>query len=163
MRDILYIDMDGVIADFEKAIKKLIPNLDELPKNEREDAVDAACAVNRRIFLDLEVMPKSIFYVSILARIYDVYFLSSPMSAVPESFTDKALWLQKRFGDFAKKRLILSHRKDLNIGSYLVDDRTANGAGAFTGEHIHIGTEKFPDWGTVFNYLIVKHQEKETI
>ena len=28
----------------------------------------------------------------------------------------------------------------------LIDDRTANGAAQFTGEHIHFGSEKFPNW-----------------
>ena len=56
-------------------------------------------------------------------------------------------------GDPAYKRLILTHNKQLNIGDYLIDDRTKNGAGEFTGEHIHFGTEKFPDWKSVLDYL----------
>jgi 5'(3')-deoxyribonucleotidase len=57
-------------------------------------------------------------------------------------------------GEAAKKRLILSHNKHLNIGDYLIDDRTANGAGKFTGMHIHFGTERFPDWDSVVSYLL---------
>ena len=59
-------------------------------------------------------------------------------------------------GNKARKRLILTHRKDLNIGDFLVDDRTKNGAGEFMGELIQFGTEKFPDWNTVKKYLMEK-------
>ena len=53
-----------------------------------------------------------------------------------------------------QKRLILTHRKDLLIGDYLIDDRLKNGAGEFKGELIHFGTIKFPDWKTVLEYLL---------
>ena len=39
------------------------------------------------------------------------------------------------------------------MGDYLVDDSTRNGAGEFSGEHIHFGTDKFPDWKSVLDYL----------
>ena len=57
-------------------------------------------------------------------------------------------------GKSAYKRLILSHNKHLNIGDYLIDDRTANGAGQFRGEHIHFGSDRFPSWGSVIEYLM---------
>lgn len=52
------------------------------------------------------------------------------------------------------KRLIISHHKDLNMGDYLIGDRTKNGAGEFRGELIQFGSEKFPDWATVTEYLM---------
>ena len=56
-------------------------------------------------------------------------------------------------GKSAYKRLIISQNKHLNIGDYLIDDRTANGVGQFRGEYIHFGSEKFPDWNRVLAYL----------
>jgi len=41
------------------------------------------------------------------------------------------------------------------IGDYLIDDRTVNGAGEFKGELIQFGTEKFPNWEVVLDYLKV--------
>jgi hypothetical protein len=41
------------------------------------------------------------------------------------------------------------------IGDYLIDDRTANGAGEFKGELIQFATEKYPDWDSVLEYLNV--------
>jgi hypothetical protein len=40
------------------------------------------------------------------------------------------------------------------MGDYLIDDRTKNGAGEFKGELIHFGTDKFPDWDSVLEYLL---------
>ena len=58
------------------------------------------------------------------------------------------------FGDLAKKKLILTHRKDLCIGDYLIDDRLKNGAGEFTGELLHFGPgNDFPHWEKVIDYL----------
>ena len=71
------------------------------------------------------------------------------ISLVPNTL----LWIKKYLGTHAYKRLILTHHKNLNRGDYLVDDRTKNGADRFAGEHIHFGTEKFPDWPAVTEYL----------
>jgi FMN phosphatase YigB (HAD superfamily) len=37
---------------------------------------------------------------------------------------------------------------------YLIDDRLANGASEFKGEHIHFGKKPFTDWGFVLSYLV---------
>lgn len=55
----------------------------------------------------------------------------------------------------AYKRLIITHHKDLNRGDFLVDDREKNGAGNFEGELILFGSEKFPDWDKVTEYLLM--------
>jgi 5'(3')-deoxyribonucleotidase len=122
----------------------------------RADRVDEICLANPNIFHNLEPMPDSIEYVKKLFDLYEVYFLSTPMWIVPESFIGKRLWIEQHFGKMAVKRLILTHRKDLNIGDYLVDDRKHNGAGEFTGEHIHFATDRFPDWQRVYEYLWTK-------
>ena len=63
---------------------------------------------------------------------------------------------KKYLGELAYKRLVLSHNKHLNDGDLLIDDRTANGADKFKGEHIHFLTEKFRNWDDVLNYIIPK-------
>ena len=89
----------------------------------------------------------------ILVQHYDVYILSTAPWFNDSAWSSKILWVRKHLGDVAHKRLILSHHKNLLMGDYLIDDRTKNGAGEFTGEHIHFGTEQFPDWATVLKYL----------
>ena len=82
------------------------------------------------------------------------YILSTAPWDNPSAWTDKLLWVQKYMGQAAYKRLILSHRKNLNLGDYLIDDRVHNGAGEFTGEHIHFRTERFKNWDAVLDYLL---------
>jgi len=56
-------------------------------------------------------------------------------------------------GTPAYKRLILSHHKQLNRGDFLVDDRPNNGASEFEGEWLRFGSERFPGWDAVLEYL----------
>jgi len=153
-KKILFCDLDGVLADFDGAIRKYHPNLDLYPEDERGDLVDEVCEANPTIFHDLEPLPDAITAIKLLVNHFDVYFLSTPMWNVPESFTGKRLWIEKHFGHLATKKLILTHRKDLNHGAYLIDDRLKNGAGEFTGVHIHFGTSKFPNWSSVLKHLL---------
>ena len=57
------------------------------------------------------------------------------------------------------KRMVITHRKDLCQGDYLIDDRGKNGTSEFAGEWIEFGSEKFPDWNSVLAYFGVVSQE----
>ncbi len=150
--------MDGVIADFDAAIKSFMPDLETgcgADYDERAKLVDAICAENPDIFHNLNPIKGAIEAVTELLtdQDLDVYFLSTPMWGVPESFTGKRIWIEKHFGDLAKKRLILTHRKDLQIGDILIDDRLKNGAAEFNGLHIHFATVLCPDWATAMAFI----------
>lgn len=151
-KPILYVDMDGVVADFEKAVSMLDPSM-PWGAPECHDRVEALCMQYEDIFEDLDVMPDAVASVAWLSKYYDVYFLSTPMDCVPASFTGKKNWINRHFPAF-KKRLILTHRKDLQIGHYLIDDRKAHGADNFCGVHIHFGQDPFPDWLSIVSYLV---------
>ena len=80
----------------------------------------------------------------------------NPMSAM-----DKRFWIEEHFGNMFHKKMFVTHRKDLLIGHYLIDDRTKNGAGDFMGEHLHFGWSwenkewnKFHSWDTILDYLL---------
>lgn len=149
-------DIDGVLADFEHSIGVHNPNVfrpDYYTEDERDEIITQICTTNNRIFKDLLPIPGAIDATHELMELYDVHFLSTPMWDVPHSFMDKRIWLEKHFGDKAKKRLILTHRKDLTIGDFLVDDRIVNGVENFTGVHIHFGSDLFPSWNIVLPYL----------
>ena len=98
-------------------------------------------------------MPGAIDAFKRLSEKNDVYILSTAPWGNASAWSDKYEWVEGNLGSAATKRLILSHNKHLNIGDYLIDDRTANGAGEFQGEHIHFGKEEFPDWESVLTYL----------
>ena len=157
-KKILYIDLDGVIADFDGAIKKWCPDLetgDNFPNyQDRFNKVNEICEANPDIFHRLDTIEDGIDSVRELMPHFDVYFLSTPMDNVPESFTGKKVWIDRHFGELASKRLILTHRKDLAMGDYIVDDRTRNGVDKFIGIHIHFGTEQFPNWKVTKAFLL---------
>ena len=61
----------------------------------------------------------------------------------PSTWIDKLLWVQKYFGQDQSsifyKRLIISHHKNLNRGTYLIDDRKKNGANEFEAAFEPVG------------------------
>ena len=142
---ILYVDMDNVLVDFPSGIAR-VPAAIQAEYDDRLDEVPG-------IFSLMDPMPNAIESYNYLASHFDTYILSTAPWHNPSAGSDKLLWVQKYLGESAYKRLILSHHKNLNDGHYLIDDRTKNGADRFPGEHIHFGTEQFPDWAAVLKYL----------
>ena len=143
---IVYIDMDNVLVNFQSGI-------DELTNEEKEAFKDNYDEVPG-IFSTMDPVDGALDAYKELTKHFDVYILSTAPWKNPSAWTDKLLWVQKHLGDLAHKRLILSHNKNLNAGDFLIDDRTANGAGEFKGEHIHFLSERFKNWDDVLNYLI---------
>ena len=149
---VLYIDMDNVLVDFKSGIDRL----DEQTKELFADRLDEVPG----IFSLMDPMPGAIAAYRELSSKYDTYILSTAPWLNASAWSDKIEWVQEHLGsqegEPAYKRLILSHHKNLNMGDYLIDDRTANGVEKFTGEHIHFGTEQYPDWDAVLRYLSSK-------
>ena len=140
--------MDGVLVDIFKAcankygpesISRIGDLLDEDPE----------------LFFEAEPIPGAIAAFNKLVKVFDVYLLTSAPWESLGSVKAKRLWVRKYLGAPAYKRIITSHHKNLMIGDYLIDDRTANGAGDFKGELIQFGTETYPNWETVLKYLKV--------
>ena len=145
-KKILYFDMDNVLVNFQSGLDQLTE--ETLQKYEGQlDNVPG-------LFASMHPLDGAIEAYKTLSNSYDSYILSTAPWGNISAWSDKAAWVQTHLGEAAKKRLILSHNKHLNMGDYLIDDRTANGAGKFTGEHIHFGTEKFPNWNSVLKYLL---------
>ena len=146
MKKILYVDMDNVLVDFPSGISKISKQL----QSEYEDRLDEV----PNIFSLMDPLKGAIESYKKLSLIFDTYILSTAPWKNSSGWSDKNEWVKKYLGDVAHKRLILSHHKNLNYGDYLIDDRLANGANLFEGEHIHFGSDKFPDWGSVCSYLL---------
>ena len=69
-----------------------------------------------------------------------VTYYQHHLGIIHQQLTDKVKWVQKYIPN-GYKRLILSHNKNLNIGDYLIDDRTACD-GEFDGRLLKYGNEK---------------------
>lgn len=149
MKKIVYIDMDNVLVDFKSGIDRLS---DEI-KKEYENRLDDVPG----IFSLMNPMTGAVEAVNKLAAHYDLYVLSTAPWKNPSAWSDKATWIQQYFGEGTDgifyKRLIISHHKNLNRGDYLIDDREKNGAKDFSGELLLFGSERFPDWNSVTEYL----------
>ena len=146
MKKILYVDMDNVLVDFPSGISKISKQL----QSEYEDRLDEV----PDIFSLMDPLEGAIDSYKKLSQKFDTYILSTAPWKNSSAWSDKNEWVKKYLGDVAYKRLILSHHKNLNYGDYLIDDRLVNGTNLFEGEHIHFGSDKFPDWGSVCSYLL---------
>ena len=115
----IYVDMDGVIADFDKA-KKLLP---EKQQGRPDLYVD---------YLYLDVIPGAEKALSYLNEHHEIFIASTPPWTRPEVWSDKRVWLEQNF-PYLKRKLILTHRKDLLIGDVLIDDSQYRGQPDFKG------------------------------
>lgn len=148
----MFIDLDGVVADFDKAAEKWGAKIGITA----QEFKDQNMYRQPQFYLELELMPGAKESIEELDEYFEIAFLSAPSWSNPSSFTEKRLWIEKHFGAWGKKRMDLSFRKGLSMGHFLVDDRTKYGAGEFIGEHVMYGSEPFKDWSVVKPYLISK-------
>jgi 5'-nucleotidase len=157
-KQILYYDMDGVIVDMEAHVNsQLGGRLIGISPDDAGRVVDSYFNLNPMAIINLNPISGAIDAVKENMQMFDVYFLSTPIYAVPNSYSGKRIWLQNHFGDLAKKKLILTHRKDLAIGDFLVDDRLKHGANYFQGELLRFGSEQWPNHAVINTYLREKH------
>ena len=150
-KPIIYIDMDGVLVDFESALAKVSPEILEKFTGEYDNIPG--------IFALMDPVPGALEAVDRLKEKYDLYILSSSPWENPTALGDKLAWVKKYFGGDGQeniffRKVIFSSVKHLNRGDILIDDRTAHGAGDFLGRHIHFGSSEFPNWQSVLNSLL---------
>ena len=147
----VFVDMDNVLVDFESGLAQVseeikqdyVGRLDEIPG----------------LFGLMKPMPGAIDAMHKLQKHYDLFILSTAPWKNPSAWSDKVKWVTQYLDDVFHKRIVITHRKDLCQGDYLIDDRGKNGTSDFTGEWIEFGSENFPDWNSVLAYLGIKSQE----
>lgn len=147
---ILYVDMDNTLVDFTARLEGVDPQVRERYRG-REDELPGLFALMPPVAGALEAFTE-------LASLFDTYILSTAPWGNPAAWQHKVEWVQIHFGldegTPAYKRLILSHHKHLNRGDFLVDDRPLhNGADRFAGEVVPFGSDDFPTWPAVTDYL----------
>jgi len=117
----IFIDMDGVISDFEKASNEF--QRIHGKTNRPDKWVDYR-------YLDLiEGAEEAVKY---LHEHHEVFIASTPPWTRIQVWADKRAWLEENF-PYLKRRLILTHRKDLLIGDVLIDDSRFRGQPDFKG------------------------------
>lgn len=146
----VFVDMDNVLVDFESGLAQV----SEEVKQEYEGHLDEIPG----LFGLMKPMPGAIEAMHELQKHYDLFILSTAPWKNPSAWSDKVSWVTKFLDDVFHKRMVITHRKDLCLGDYLIDDRGKNGTSEFSGEWIEFGSEKFPNWNSVLEYLNVKEQ-----
>jgi 5'(3')-deoxyribonucleotidase len=144
---ILYVDMDGVLVDFQSGLDRVSPEL-RLEHAGNEDDIPG-------IFALMDPNPGAVEAFLELAGLFDAYILSTAPWANPSAWSDKLEWVRRHLGEAAYKRLILTHHKNLNRGDFLIDDRPKmRGADRFEGKVLSFGPDgKFKDWSAVLRHL----------
>lgn len=149
MKKVLYIDMDNVLVNFESGIQQL----SEEQKAEYKGRYDEVPG----IFARMRPIDGALEAVRALAKVYDIYILSTAPWNNPSAWSDKLEWIKRYLGEYGYKRLILTHHKDLNHGDFLIDDRESNGAKEFMGELIRFGKDG-KNWEEIMKYLMMGKQ-----
>lgn len=157
-KKIVYIDMDGVLVDLEKEMNKffeLHPYLKERYKN-NPDHIQGLFRNPPPIEGAIEAVKK--LYES---GKYELFIATAAPWGNPMSASDKRFWIEDHFGKMFHKKMFITHRKDLLMGDYLIDDRLRNGAGEFKGELLRFGysyeekkMNEYPTWEAILNKLL---------
>lgn len=147
--DHVYIDLDGVTADFEDGMNRVGMEADEFKMTPGS-------------YVWLKPMPLAKEAIYILWQLFPkrVWFLTKPPKFSPYAYVEKALWVQHHFGDDGMHQLIVAQDKSL-VGtekSVLIDDRPHKGnVEKFRGRLIHFGSEVQPGialgWKQVLNTI----------
>ena len=159
---IVYIDMDHVLTDYEGGKAKVPKEIaDSLPWNARWG--EPAYNTVEGFFYNLDPMPGAVEAVRTLAGTgrFELHVLTASPWENPGAASEKMRWIQKWFGAGEDcvffRKVTITHHKGRFQGDFIIDDRMdMNGAGEFEGDRIHFGSERFPDWKTVTEYLLSK-------
>ncbi len=112
MANRIFIDMDGVIVDFDK----------------RREQANIAGEVLKKLpgaYYSMEPIPGALAAVkSLIGMGFEVWLATKPPTGVAHAYSDKAAWVFKHLPEL-KRKLILTHDKGLlgDEHDFLIDDR----------------------------------------
>lgn len=108
----VFVDMDGVLVDFEKFME--------------ENQMDSSqVKAMRGAYLCMDPMPDAIRGVrSLIGMGWDVWIATKPPTGVSYAYSDKVEWVLRNLPEL-KRKIILTHDKGLlgDAGDYIIDDR----------------------------------------
>jgi len=132
---VIYIDMDGVLANFDKSHRQL--EKESGKKVHRPDLV--------LDFATFEPMKGAIEAVKKLEEMgHNLFIATTPPWDHPDSWGQKRNWIQEHLPTL-KRKMFLTHRKDMLKGDILIDDSFSRGQPNFEGEWMHFGQDGM-DW-----------------
>lgn len=91
--------------------------------------------------------------VRFLLEWYDVYFVAALPPADGDYARRVAEWVFETVGVPSFRHIVLTNRKDLLYGDYLIDAGTGGCSASFMGTRIDFGSESFKTWEEVIEYF----------
>lgn len=135
----IYVDMDGVIADFEANLKGRNPKSVKLMPGTyiRLDPIQGALEAVR----------------TLIASGHDVWIATKTPTHNLLADSEKKHWINEYIPELLDKTIITPDKGCLR-GDVLIDDRPhkAN-CESFEGTFIHFGSEEFPTWDEVLKHI----------
>jgi 5'(3')-deoxyribonucleotidase len=125
-KPVIYMDMDGVVADFKKGYKDAFGRSTE--KDDKNDpfTVNKFCLTKPDFFRFLPVIEQGLDLVNYLKDDYKIVFLTTPMKGMESCRRDKVDWMIDNLGEYDiifsdnKAEMVVSHE------SILIDDMSYN-------------------------------------
>ena len=147
----IYIDMDGVISDFDKAAKQIAVEKGVSKLTRPDLHVD---------YLFLDIIEGAEEAVKYLHKHHEVFIASTPPWTRIQVWADKRAWLERWFPDL-KRKLILTHRKDLLIGDVLIDDSRFRGQPDFKGHWFWFNKDwENKNWKACLEFIKILENEE---
>ena len=115
----VFVDMDGVLVDFQSGIDQQSEETLRRYEGHPDDIPG--------IFSQMKPIPGAIEAIHKLQDHYDLFILSTAPWGNPSAWADKVRWVTEHLDDVFHKRMVITHRKDLCQGDYLIDDRGKHG------------------------------------
>lgn len=145
-KKIVYVDMDGVLSDFDKAYTDALAQFPKMLFPHSQYG----------FYRNLPVIKGAKEAIALLNGIDTIalYLLTAPSYKNPLCYTEKRDWVEINLGMDMVQKLIISPNKGLSKGHYLIDDHdSGRGQDCFEGTFIHFGSADFPDWNAVLSFL----------
>lgn len=139
---IVFVDMDDVLANYQKAHKEKQKKQpwNKYPQSEYD------------FFRNLEMIEGAKDGMNSLCSCpsLDVWILTRPSVWNPLCYTEKRVWVEENLGMELCHKLIIAPDKAMLKGDFLIDDHPWD---KFEGTQLLFGSDDFPDWETVIYYF----------
>lgn len=140
----VYFDMDGVLADFERA-------------SIERGIIGSELKLIRNIYLELEPYPGGLEALKEISEMgFNTHIATKVPTNNPYAATEKLLWIQKYIPHMLSHNTITSNKGQLGIRrDFLIDDRIhkAN-VMDFKGTVLHFGPYgKYKDWDQALEFF----------